>query len=46
MRKKSHISLARFLVRGMEDDVLSRRWKAFYGESASGLQAIFFDRSP
>ena len=30
MRKKSHISLARFLVKGMENDVLSRRWKAFY----------------
>lgn len=30
MRKKSHISLARFLVRGMENDILSRRWKAFY----------------
>ncbi len=30
MRKKSHISLAGFLVKGMESDVLSRRWKAFY----------------
>lgn len=30
MRKKSHISLAGFLVRGLENDVLSRRWKAFY----------------
>lgn len=30
MRKKSHISLAGFLVRGLESDVLSRRWKAFY----------------
>lgn len=30
MRKKSHISLARFLVRGLDNDVLSRRWKAFY----------------
>lgn len=30
MRKKSHISLARFLVKGVNDDVLSRRWKAFY----------------
>lgn len=30
MRKKSHISLARFLVRGLENDVLRRRWKAFY----------------
>ena len=30
MRKKSHISLARFLVRKAGDDVLRRRWKAFY----------------
>ncbi len=30
MRKKSHISLARFLVKGMDDDILKRRWKAFY----------------
>lgn len=30
MRKKSHISLAGFLVKGLENDVLSRRWKAFY----------------
>lgn len=30
MRKKSHISLAGFLVRGLENDILSRRWKAFY----------------
>lgn len=30
MRKKSHISLARFLVRGLDNDVLNRRWKAFY----------------
>lgn len=30
MRKKSHISLARFLVREAGDDVLKRRWKAFY----------------
>lgn len=30
MRKKSHISLARFLVREIGDDVLRRRWKAFY----------------
>ncbi len=30
MRKKSHISLARFLVREAGDDVLRRRWKAFY----------------
>ena len=30
MRKKSHISLARFLVRVAGDDVLRRRWKAFY----------------
>jgi len=30
MRKKSHISLAGFLVRGLESDTLSRRWKAFY----------------
>ena len=30
MRKKSHISLARFLVRMAGDDVLRRRWKAFY----------------
>lgn len=30
MRKKSHISLARFLVREVGDDVLRRRWKAFY----------------
>lgn len=30
MRKKSHISLARFLVRGVDDEILRRRWKAFY----------------
>ena len=30
MRKKSHISLARFLVREAGDDVLRKRWKAFY----------------
>lgn len=30
MRKKSHISLARFLVNASGDDVLRRRWKAFY----------------
>lgn len=30
MRKKSHISLAGFLIKGLENDVLSRRWKAFY----------------
>ena len=30
MRQKSHISLARFLVRKAGDDVLRRRWKAFY----------------
>ncbi len=30
MRKKSHISLARFLVKASGDDVLRRRWKAFY----------------
>ena len=30
MRKKSHISLARFLIRKAGDDVLRRRWKAFY----------------
>ncbi|MGN0335587.1 MAG: zinc dependent phospholipase C family protein [Lachnospiraceae bacterium] len=30
MRKKSHISLAGFLVNGLENEVLSRRWKAFY----------------
>lgn len=30
MRKKSHISLARFLVRKAGDDALRRRWKAFY----------------
>ncbi len=30
MRKKSHISLARFLVKGLENEILSRRWKAFY----------------
>ena len=30
MRKKSHISLAGFLVRGLENETLSRRWKAFY----------------
>jgi len=30
MRKKSHISLARFLVNGLENEILSRRWKAFY----------------
>jgi hypothetical protein len=30
MRKKSHISLAGFLVRGLDDATLSRRWKAFY----------------
>ncbi len=30
MRKKSHIWLARFLVNGLGDEVLKRRWKAFY----------------
>lgn len=30
MRKKSHISLAGFLVRGLESDTLRRRWKSFY----------------
>lgn len=30
MRKKSHISLAGFLVRGLENETLNRRWKAFY----------------
>lgn len=30
MRKKSHISLARFLVKGLDNEVLNRRWKAFY----------------
>jgi hypothetical protein len=30
MRKKSHISLAGFLVKGLDDATLSRRWKAFY----------------
>lgn len=30
MRKKSHISLARFLVQGSGSDILSHRWKAFY----------------
>lgn len=30
MRKKSHISLASFLVKGLDHDVLNRRWKAFY----------------
>lgn len=30
MRKKSHISLARFLVKGIDDEILRRRWKAFY----------------
>lgn len=30
MRKKSHISLAGFLVRGLQNETLSRRWKAFY----------------
>ncbi|MDE6960539.1 MAG: zinc dependent phospholipase C family protein [Lachnospiraceae bacterium] len=30
MRKKSHISLARFLIKEAGDEVLRRRWKAFY----------------
>ena len=30
MRKKSHISLARFLVRGLNNDILYHRRKAFY----------------
>ena len=30
MRKKSHLCLAGFLVRNMEHEVLSRRWRAFY----------------
>jgi len=30
LRKKSHLSLAGFLVRNMNNDILSRRWKAFY----------------
>ena len=30
MRKKSHLSLAGFLVQGMDNEVLSRRWRSFY----------------
>ena len=30
MRKKSHISLARFLVKGLNNDILYHRRKAFY----------------
>lgn len=30
MRKKSHISLAGFLVKGLDNEILTRRWKSFY----------------
>ena len=30
MRKKSHLSLAGFLVQGMDNEVRSRRWRSFY----------------
>lgn len=30
VRKKSHISLAGFLVRGMDHELLNRRWRSFY----------------
>ncbi|MDO4260592.1 MAG: zinc dependent phospholipase C family protein [Eubacteriales bacterium] len=30
MRKKSHLALASFLVQGMGNETLSRRWRSFY----------------
>ncbi|MCD8196608.1 MAG: zinc dependent phospholipase C family protein [Lachnospiraceae bacterium] len=30
MRKKSHLALAGYLLNGMENETLRRRWKAFY----------------